>query len=79
MLRYMLIGFAIYFGYRFLFEFLLPVIKTTRQVKRQFDAVKEQQQEFFRQQSRQQQAQPETQKKSNAPTDDDYIDFEEIK
>jgi Sec-independent protein translocase protein TatA len=80
MLRYILIGFAIYFGYRFLFDFLLPLIKTTRQVKKQFDAVKEQQQEFFRQQSRQQQQrQPESAKKSASAADDDYIDFEEVK
>jgi hypothetical protein len=77
MLRYLLWGFFIYFSVRFLLDFVIPMIKTTRQVKKQFDAVREQQQEFFRQQTTQQAAQPTT--KKAASTDDDYIEFEEIK
>ena len=77
MLRYFLIGMAIYIGYRFLFEFLLPMIKTTRQVKKQFDAVREQQEAFFKQQTNQQQKKPE--KSAARSADDDYIEFEEIK
>jgi len=81
MLRYLLWGFLIYFGIRFLLDFVIPMIKTTRQVKKQFDAVREQQQEFFRQQNAQQSAQPTRQatKKNASSTDDDYIEFEEIK
>ncbi len=57
------------------------MIKTTRQVKKQFDAVREQQQGFFRQQNAQQSAQPTSQasKKAAPGSDDDYIEFEEIK
>jgi hypothetical protein len=57
------------------------MIKTTRQVKKQFDAVREQQQEFFRQQTEQQSAEPTKQatKKNARSKDDDYIEFEEIK
>ncbi len=79
MLRYFLIGMAIYIGYRFLFEFLLPMIKTTRQVKKQFDAVREQQEAFFKQQTNQQQQQKKPEKSANRSADDDYIEFEEIK
>ena len=81
MLRYLLWGFLIYFGIRFLLDFVIPMIKTTRQVKKQFDAVREQQQEFFRQQTEQQSAQPAKQatKKNARSKDDDYIEFEEIK
>jgi hypothetical protein len=78
MLRYFLIGMAIYIGYRFLFEFLLPMIKTTRQVKKQFDAVREQQEAFFKQQTNQQQ-QKKPEKSATRSADDDYIEFEEIK
>jgi len=69
---------AIYIGYRFLFEFLLPIIKTTRQVKKQFDAVRQQQEEFLRQQTNQHQ-QKYPGKSSSHSADDDYIEFEEIK
>lgn len=77
MLKYILLGFTIYFAYRFLFDFLIPVVRTTRQVKKQFDAVREQQQGFHQQtQSKQQkQASPQNQK----PGSDDYIEFEEIR
>jgi len=78
MLRYFLIGMAIYFGYRFLFEFVLPMIKTTRQVKKQFDAVREQQEAFFKQQSNQDQPKK-SEKSATRSADDDYIEFEEIK
>jgi Sec-independent protein translocase protein TatA len=78
MLRYFLIGMAIYIGYRFLFEFLLPIIKTTRQVKKQFDAVREQQEEFLRKQTNQHQPKK-SEKSATRSADDDYIEFEEIK
>lgn len=80
MLRYLLWGFLIYFGIRFLLDFVIPMIKTTLQVKKQFDAVREQQQEFFRQQNAQQSGQPTKQasKKNTSSQDDDYIEFEEI-
>ena len=80
MLRYLFWGLLIYFGIRFLIDFVIPVIKTTRQVKKNFDTVREQQQEFFRQQTAKQSAQPTQQstKKNPSANDDDYIEFEEI-
>jgi ATP/ADP translocase len=51
MLRYLLLAFTIYFAYRFIVNFLIPVVKTTRQVKKQFDSVREQQ--AFHQQAQQ--------------------------
>ena len=77
MLKYILLGFTIYFAYRFLFDFLIPVVRTTRQVKKQFDAVKEQQQGF---QQNQGSARPESaNSKAPKPPADDYIEFEEIR
>jgi hypothetical protein len=77
MFKYILLGFTIYFAYRFLFDFLLPVIRTTRQVKKQFDAVREQQQGF---QQAKQSSRPEPAKTSSAKaSSDDYIEFEEIR
>lgn len=74
MLRYILLGFTIYFAYRFIVGFAWPVYKTTRQVKKQFDAMREQQEQFT-----QRQQQPAPEKKEQKVDKDDYIDFEEIK
>jgi hypothetical protein len=60
--------------FRFLFDFIIPVVKTTKQVKKQFDAVREQQQQF----NQQQQSQPST-KFTSTVDKDDYIEFEEVK
>ncbi len=72
--KYILLGIFIYFMFRFLFDFIIPVVKTTKQVKKQFDAVREQQQEF----NQQQQSQPST-KFTSTVDKDDYIEFEEVK
>lgn len=77
MLKYILLGFTIYFAYRFLFDFLIPVVRTTRQVKKQFDAVREQQQGFHQQDQSKQQKQASSQ--NQKPASDDYIEFEEIR
>ncbi len=86
MFKYILLGFTIYFAYRFIFNFLIPVVKTTRQVKKQFDAVKEQQayqqqaqQPYQHQQAYRQQAQASASKKTTKASDEDYLEFEEIK
>ena len=36
MLRYLFYALLIYLAYRFIFHFIIPVFKTTRQLKRQF-------------------------------------------
>lgn len=73
-MRYILIAFIIYIAYRFLFHFLIPVIRTTRQVKKGFremhDRMQQPQTPNF-----QQQAEPSRSK----PSDEDYIEYEEIK
>lgn len=74
-LKYLLLGFFLYFMFRFLFDFLLPVIRTTRQVKKQFDAVREQQQQYYQEQN----IHEPSMKKSTAVDKNDYIEFEEIK
>ena len=81
MLRYILLAFTIYFAYRFIVNFLIPVVKTTRQVKKQFDSVREQQ--TYQQQEQQphqhQKAKPSPVQKDNMAGDNDYLEFEEIK
>jgi hypothetical protein len=78
MLRYILLAFTIYFAYRFIVNFLIPVVKTTRQVKKQFNSVREQQ-AYQQQQAYRQQNQTSAAKKTTKASDEDYLEFEEIK
>ncbi len=61
----------IYLGYRFIFHFLIPVIRATRELKRQMNGFREQM---------------ETKNNPTPPVQEekpakagDYIDFEEVK
>jgi hypothetical protein len=64
----------IYFAYRFIFELVIPVYKTTRQVKKQFDSVRQNTNQDFHQQATRQ---PHKSPPKN-DTKGDYIEFEEI-
>jgi hypothetical protein len=74
MLRYILIGFALYFLYRFIFELVIPVYRTTKQVKKQFDSVRQQ-----HSQNSAAESYPKKQPVNKTNVDkSDYIEFEEI-
>ena len=78
MLRYLFYAFLIYLAYRFVFGFVIPVYKTTRQVKKQFREMNQRMQDHVNQQQSSQQTStpnPETTKHQAG----DYIDFEEVK
>ena len=71
------LGIVLYLLYRFVFNFLLPVVRTTRQVRRQFMNM----QDTMQGQGRAQE-QPRPQPKQETPSNGkmgEYIDFEEIK
>jgi hypothetical protein len=74
MFRYILIGFAIYFAYRFIFDLLIPLYRTTKQVKKQFDSVRQENAQGFGQTA------PKQEEKVKRPKvdKDDYIEFEEL-
>lgn len=72
--------FVLYLLYKLVFELIIPVAKTTKQVKKQFGDMSAQMQEKMNQQ---QQANA-GYKATKTPTtpvnkNDDYIDFEEVK
>lgn len=77
-----------YLLYRFVFNFLVPVARTTRHVRQQFRNMQEMQ-EAMRQQQGQDQAQAQDfqarqrpasqQRPAQKPPSGDYIDFEEVK
>ncbi|HEX3168416.1 MAG TPA: hypothetical protein VFD24_06305 [Chitinophagaceae bacterium] len=77
-MRYLLYAFLIYLAYRMVFHFIIPIYKTTRQVKKQFREMHSRMED----QMNQQQANEQT---STLHTENkkeqvgDYIDFEELK
>jgi hypothetical protein len=76
MYRYILIGFAIYFAYRFIFNLVIPLYRTTKQVKKQFDSVRQEQanaQGFGQTPPKQEEG-----VKKPKVDKDDYIEFEEL-
>ncbi|HXB07870.1 MAG TPA: hypothetical protein VNW04_12150 [Puia sp.] len=74
-----------YLLYRFVFNFLVPVARTTKHVRRQFRNMQEMQEAMreqggMRQQETQGQPRPvQPQRPAQKPPTGDYIDFEEIK
>ena len=78
MLRYLFFAFLIYLGYRLVFHFIIPIYKTTRQVKKQFREMHSRMQDNMGQQPPYQQpVTPATENKNQQAGD--YIDFEELK
>ena len=77
-MRYLLYAFLIYLAYRLVFHFIIPIYKTTSQVKKQFREMHSRMED----QMNQQQANEQT---STLHTENkkeqvgDYIDFEELK
>ena len=78
MLRYLFYAFLIYLAYRLIFHFIIPVYKTTRQVKKQFREMHSRMEDQMNQQQANQQPMPTKQEDKKAPAED-YIDFEELK
>jgi hypothetical protein len=71
-------GFLIYLFYRLVFHFIIPLYKTTRQVKKSFRNMQDQMRQHTDPYG-QQQPQNNQQKKPGANKTGDYIDFEEVK
>jgi hypothetical protein len=73
--------FALYLLYKLIFDFVIPVAKTTKQVKKQFNEMSSRMQENMNQQQQtnnsfSKNTSPVT---SSGKKNDDYIEFEEIK
>jgi hypothetical protein len=77
MLRYVFYGLLVYLSIRFIFNFLIPLVKTTRQVRRQFEEVKNRMQDQVPDPHIGHRPQP--QKQAEKIDQDDYLDFEEVK
>ena len=75
-MKYILYGLLAYFLFRLVFNFIIPVYKTTRQVKKQFREMNERMND-----PQQNSGQPgQTQREPDPITRvGEYIDFEEVK
>ena len=78
MLRFLLYAFLIYLAYRLVFHFIIPVYKTTRQVKKQFREMHSRMEDQMNQYQANQQS-PNSQTENKKQPAGDYIDFEEVK
>jgi hypothetical protein len=76
-LRFLFYTFLIYLAYRLVFDFIIPVYRTTRRVRKSFREMHEQMNQHAGQYQEQNQGQPnQNNDKGNIG---EYIDFEEVK
>jgi hypothetical protein len=68
---------VVYLAYRFIFNFLLPILRTTHQFRKQFQHMRDTT-ASGPDPSSSNHSQP-TEKRTHKPPAEDYIDFEEVK
>ena len=71
-------GFLVYLAYRLIFNFIIPIYKTTRQVKKSFRDMQEQMRQHTDPYNQQATKNTPSQKTATGKKED-YIDFEEVK
>jgi hypothetical protein len=76
-LRILIYGFLAYLAVRFIFGFLIPVVRTTRQVRRQFEEARNRMQDQM--QDSYSSAAPRQKSASPTQAQGDYIEFEEVR
>jgi len=79
MLRALLELFVLYLLYKLVFDFILPVYQTTKQVKQKVNEMQRNMNEQANQQQRNNQYTTTNNQATTKPKSDDYIEFEEIK
>lgn len=70
--------FLIYLLYKLIFNFIIPIYNSTKQIRKQFSDVQSKMKEEMNRQQNTQPQQP-TETIVNNVEDEDYIEFEEIK
>ena len=79
-LKFLFYAFLFYLAFKFIFNLVIPAVRTTRKIKRGFREMQEKMQQQAQQYEQQQQAgrqKVESTSPQNKPGD--YIEFEEIK
>lgn len=71
---------AVYILYQVIFNFIIPLYKSTKEIKSKMKDVQERMQEQQRGQAAQQKSYgPEKVPRAGKPEDEEYIDYEEVK
>ncbi|HRO70007.1 MAG TPA: hypothetical protein PK951_06490 [Chitinophagaceae bacterium] len=78
MLKLILYGLLIWFLYNLVFRFIIPIYKTTREVKKKFSEMQGRMQDQMNQQAGYN-TPPREEKPAEKVSKGDYIDFEEVK
>jgi cell division protein FtsB len=78
-LGFLFLVFVFYLAYRLIFDFILPVYRTTRQIKKGFRQMNEQMNQHTQQYNQSNQPNQPFNQSANKGNAGDYIDFEEIK
>lgn len=68
-----------WFLYNLIFRFIIPVYRTSSQLKKKFREMNDHMQQEQRQHTRQQGPEPASARRDNDAQSHDYIDFEEVK
>ncbi len=76
LLRVLFELFILYLVYKLIFDFIIPVYQTSKQVKQKMGEMQQKMNEHMQQQKG---AQPDTADPSAKPKKEDYIEFEEVK
>jgi hypothetical protein len=76
-LRFLFYAFLLYLAFRLVFDFIIPVVKTTRRVRKGFREMHERMNQHTEQYN--QHEDYSKQQSNNKGSVGDYIDFEEIK
>ena len=71
--------FVIYILYKFIFEFIIPVYNTTRQVKQKMADMNQRMQQNQGTSANQQFSTPQSHAEPKRPPSEDYIEYEELK
>ncbi|ASZ10273.1 DUF4834 family protein [Chitinophaga pendula] len=83
MIKFIFTIFFLWLLYKVIFDFIIPVYNSTRQVRQQMNTMQQRMREQYQQQHQQQQnTQQQQQQHANQsarPDKGDYIDFEEVK
>ena len=77
--RLLLELFVLYMLYKLIFDFIIPVYRTTKQVKKQFGDMSAQMHEKMNQQKQAYANATSVNQEKSTVAKDDYIEFEEIK
>ncbi|HUS02808.1 MAG TPA: hypothetical protein VMY77_13820 [Chitinophagaceae bacterium] len=71
--------FLLYILYKLIFDFIIPIYRTTKRVKKQFGEMNAKMQEQMNTYNQQQNAQGSASPREETVKKEDYIDYEEIK